>query len=133
MKRIPIVILVLFVAMSAACQERIDSPQTIQWDAPNVGFADRYEIALQAGEAEPFVIGETVEQTFYLDLEAEASFGVFVVLVRSVAVTEPGDEDRSDWIRSTEPGDVALVDGEPRTFLIRLRRPAGAPTMLRVQ
>ena len=134
MKRSVIVFVMVMAAVLASCQDRLESPQTVAWDAPADESANYYEVALQpVGTTDVQIIGSADVVEFTVDLSAEGQYGRFVVLVRSVAVTEPDMEDRSEWIRSDDDVDVIEVDGVPRTFVIQRRRQATAPSMLRVQ
>jgi len=133
MKRLAFLLLSLIVIACAAAQQ-YESPQTVEWDAPAVGFADSYEVAIQRdGSGDIAVIGSPVLAEFLVDLEALDLYGRYVILVRSVAFTAPDLYDYSDWIRSDTDADVMQVGGVPQTFTIERKRPAGAPVLLRVR
>lgn len=134
MKRKSLLVVLVLIAALASCQDRLESPQTVAWDAPTDGSANYYEIAIQpVGTTEVSVVGNPSTLSFTVDLSAEGQYGRFIVMVRSVAVTDPDMEDRSEWIRSDADTDVITVDGIPRTFTIERKRTATAPSMLRIQ
>lgn len=134
MRRLLLLLAVVLVAAVGSCQEYVPSPQTVEWDAPTTGFADRYEVGVQRnGTGEIQIIATTALPEMLVDLEALGLYGRYVVLVRSIAETEPDLVDVSDWARSDNPDDVILIDGEAVTFLIGRGRVAGVPAMLRVR
>lgn len=129
MKRALLILAAL--ALVACTGAAVPSPATVEWDAPTEGFADSYEVAVERLGVET-IIGAPVATEFVVDLEALDVYGKYVVKVRSVAETD-GEFDYSEWIRSDTDADVITVDGVAQTFVVTRLRPAGLPSMLRIQ
>ncbi len=125
-------VLMLAVVMTAGCQTKYNSPQTVLWDDETTLGTISYEVYVihkvddKPDQADYVFIAEISAMTQAVDIESLGLQGDYIVAVRTRQIYE-GETLLSDYAYS----DV-LADVDTETFYIRFIR-TGKPKKVRVQ
>lgn len=133
MRKAILVLLMLAVVMTASCQTKYDSPQTVLWDADGtlIGVVS-YEVYVihkvddKSVQGNYVFVSEVPDMIQFVDLEPMSLQGDYVVAVRTKLVYE-GETLLSGYAYSDVVEDVDI-----ETFYIRFIR-RGKPEKVRVQ
>lgn len=136
-KKSILVLVLVFLAFSASCQNYHPSPQTVTWNAPTEDYGTiRYEVAVierGADEADPanyLSISIEPDLVELIDLEALGLTGEYVVTVRVIRDYQ-GNVEVTDWIYANRPPpDTDETEGP---FFIYRIPPLGKALGLKIQ